>query len=153
MRAGPRWVVLLAIGALLGGCAENTLTLRAARAQQNSAVALAFLDTVFNKHEVDVAFKRYVGPGLRDHTVGPAAAVDAARISLLRQVSAGGAGLHIDIARSIAQGELVAVQSTLARTGDGPEAAAIARFDLFRFARGRIVEHWSLVENPGSAAP
>jgi predicted SnoaL-like aldol condensation-catalyzing enzyme len=148
MRAGLRWVLALGFGVLLAGCAENTLTLRVARAQQNSAVALAFLDTVFNKHEVDLAFKRYVGPGLRDHTVGPAAAVDAARLALLRQVSGGGASLHIDIARSIAQGDLVAVQSTVARSREGQEAAGIARFDLFRLARGRIIEHWSLVENP-----
>ena len=152
MVSARRWVWVLALGGLLSACAENTLTLRAARAQQNSAVVLAFLDTVFNKHEVDLAFKRYVGPGLRDHTVGPAVAVDAARVALLRQVNGAGDSLHVDIAHSIAQGDMVAVQSTVGRTAEGQDAAGIARFDLFRLARGRIIEHWSLSENPTGGA-
>jgi predicted SnoaL-like aldol condensation-catalyzing enzyme len=147
MVPGLRWLVLLGLSGLLAGCAENTLTLRAARAQQNSAVALAFLDTVFNKHEVDQAFKRYVGAGLRDHGAGPATAFDGARTALLRQVAGVGNTLHIDIANSIAQGELVAVQSSLMHTVEGRDVADGARFDLFRVIRGRIIEHWSLSEN------
>jgi predicted SnoaL-like aldol condensation-catalyzing enzyme len=152
MVSGLRWIMMLGLGGLLAGCAETTLTLRAARAQQNSAVALAFLDTVFNKHEVDLAFRRYVGPGLRDHTVGPAAAVDGARVALLRQVTGGGDTLHIDIAHSIAQGDMVAIQSNVAGATESQAAAGTARFDLFRLSRGRIIEHWSLSEVPGSDA-
>jgi predicted SnoaL-like aldol condensation-catalyzing enzyme len=151
MIRGVRWVVVLGLGGLLAGCAESTLTLRAARAQDNSAVALAFLDTVFNKHEVDQAFKRYVGPGLRDHAAGPANAFDGARTALLRQVAGVGQTLRIDIGHSIAQGDLVAVQSSLARTVEGRELPGGTRFDLFRVSRGRIIEHWSLSENPTAA--
>jgi predicted SnoaL-like aldol condensation-catalyzing enzyme len=148
MIPGLRWLVLLGLSGLLAGCVESTLTLRAARAQQNSAVALAFLDTVFNKHEVDQAFKRYVGPGLRDHGAGPAMAFDGARATLLRQLAGAGDSLHIDIANSIAQGDMVAVQSSLVHTREGRDVAGGARFDLFRVVRGRIIEHWSLSESP-----
>jgi predicted SnoaL-like aldol condensation-catalyzing enzyme len=43
---------------------------------------------------------------------------------------------------------MVAVQSSLGHTREGRDVAGGARFDLFRVARGRIIEHWSLSENP-----
>ena len=73
---------VLALASLaLAACATTGAVTRAAVAQQNTAVVLAFLDTVFNKHEVEQAFKLYVGPQYRQHNPaiadGNAAAMQA----------------------------------------------------------------------------
>jgi predicted SnoaL-like aldol condensation-catalyzing enzyme len=62
---------------LLPSCASNG-ALRALRAQQNTAVVLAFLDTVFNKHEVEQAFRLYVGRSYKQHNPNVADGIDGA---------------------------------------------------------------------------
>jgi predicted SnoaL-like aldol condensation-catalyzing enzyme len=151
-RRGIAAVWFVASG-LLAGCADTTLTLRAAQAQQNSAVVLAFLDTVYNKHEVDQAFQRYVAPSLREHGDWHAAGAESPRTSLVRHIGEPGAPTHIEIEHSIAQGELVAVQSRRMRPASTGLVPTAASFDLFRLARGRIVEHWSVSESLATPGP
>jgi predicted SnoaL-like aldol condensation-catalyzing enzyme len=146
MVLGSRCTLLVLASALLVGCADSTLTLRAARTQQNSAIVLAFLDTAYNQHEVDQAFKRYVHPALRDHSARQATGQESPRAALLRRISEPTAPTRIEIEHSIAQGDLVAVQSRQVHTVAPGALASATSFDLFRLAHGRIVEHWSVTE-------
>src|SRR5436305_1378578 len=62
-----RYGLIALLSAALVACATTGAASRTAIAQQNTAVVLAFLDTVFNKHEVDQAFRLYVGPSYLQH--------------------------------------------------------------------------------------
>jgi predicted SnoaL-like aldol condensation-catalyzing enzyme len=153
MGLNSRCALLLMASAVLVGCADSTLTLRAARAQQNSAIVLAYLDTVYNQHEVDQAFKRYVHPALREHSDWKSPGLESPRAALLRRIGEPTAPTRIEIEHSIAQGDLVAVQSRQVHAPGAAGVAGYSSFDLFRLAHGRIVEHWSVSEVLAGAAP
>jgi predicted SnoaL-like aldol condensation-catalyzing enzyme len=146
--------LLLPLACVVSACATNGPTARALRAQQNTAVVLAFLDTAFNKHEVEQAFKLYVGPSYRQHNPHVADGVDGAIMALTRLTHELYPELRQDVKRTIAQGDLVAVHSRYShsaaeRAGSGGEAVV----DIFRLEHGRIVEHWDVVQNvPGESA-
>ena len=54
MRIAASALVAIVSACMLAACASSGAVPRAVRAQQNTAVVLAFLDTVFNKHEAAV---------------------------------------------------------------------------------------------------
>lgn len=147
------WLLLL-LACALAACATTGPTARALRAQQNTAVVLAFLDTAFNKHEVGQAFRRYVGPDYRQHNPHVADGVAGAVAALTRLTHELYPELRMDVKRTLAQGDLVAVHSRFThraadRAGSGGEAVV----DLFRLEHGKIVEHWDVVEEvPGESA-
>ncbi|HMI37089.1 MAG TPA: nuclear transport factor 2 family protein [Steroidobacteraceae bacterium] len=141
------WLLLL-VACSVSACATNGPTARALRAQQNTAVVLAFLDTAFNKHEVKQAFKLYVGPYYRQHNPHVADGVDGAIAALTHLTQEVYPELRQDVTRTVAQGDLVAVHSRYThgpaeRAGSGGEAVV----DIFRLEKGKIVEHWDVVES------
>lgn len=141
-------LLALAGSFLLAACASTGATQRSARAQQNTAVVLAFLDTVFNKHEVVQAFKLYVGPDYRQHHPGVADGAAAAEQALMRFTGGLHPQLRQEVQRTVAQGDLVAVHGRyVANEGAGGRALDQAVVDIFRLKRGRIVEHWDVVED------
>src|SRR5882672_6153594 len=77
------WSLLL-LACAISACASTGPTARALRAQQNTAVVLAFLDTAFNKHEVEQAFRLYVGPDYRQHNPHVADGIAGAVAALTR---------------------------------------------------------------------
>jgi predicted SnoaL-like aldol condensation-catalyzing enzyme len=132
---------------LLAGCASNG-ALRAARAQQNAAVVLAFLDTVFNKHEVDQAFRLYVGASYRQHNPGVADGVDGAVHALTKYTHEIYPELRQEVKRTVAQGDLVAVHSRYIPTSaDRERGSGQAAVDIFRVEHGKIVEHWDVLQD------
>ena len=68
----------------LAACTTTSAVSRAALAQQNTALVLAFLDTVYNKHEVEQAFKLYVAPQYLQHNPAIADGREAAMQALTR---------------------------------------------------------------------
>jgi predicted SnoaL-like aldol condensation-catalyzing enzyme len=132
---------------LLVACASNG-ALRAVRAQQNTAVVLAFLDTVFNKHEVDQAFKLYVGASYRQHNPNVADGIDGAVRALTTYTHEIHPGLRQEVKRTVAQGDLVAVHSRyIPAAADREHGAGQAAVDIFRVEHGKIVEHWDVLQD------
>jgi predicted SnoaL-like aldol condensation-catalyzing enzyme len=124
----------------LAGCAtmaayEQELT------KTNTQTVLAFEETVFNKHEPQLAFDHYVGPTFRQHDPH----LNEDRDAVLRAYTAltrtyPGASMQVE--RTIAQGDLVAVQATWLSSTDQRPVAVV---DIYRLIAGRIIEHWAVV--------
>jgi predicted SnoaL-like aldol condensation-catalyzing enzyme len=141
-------LLVLAMAGTLAACTTTGAVARAARAQQNTAVALAFLDTVFNKHEVQQAFRLYVGPAYRQHNPHVPDGAEAAVRALTRLTHELYPQLRQEVKRTVAQGDLVAVHSRYvsipAAGGAGLDQATV---DIFRLEHGRIVEHWDVAQD------
>ena len=123
----------LLAAALIGGCANTGVVLRSARAQQHSAVVLAYLDTLYNRHDAAQAAHLYLAPVFHDHS--PAV----------------GAAGRIEVLHAVSQGDLVSVHIRVApAAGSGPQAL----LELYRLYQGKIVDRWALAgaddapENP-----
>jgi len=143
-----RYAVWPVVALSLSACATSGPVARAAQAQQNTAVVLAFLDTVFNRHEVDAAFKMYVGPGYRQHNPKVADGRDAAIAGLTRLTHEVYPELRQEVKRTVAQGDLVTVHTRQTRSAaERASGRGMAIIDIFRLERGRIVEHWDVVED------
>jgi predicted SnoaL-like aldol condensation-catalyzing enzyme len=147
VRGLARPLLVCLASALLAACASNG-SLRAVRAQQNTAVVLAFLDTVFNKHEVDQAFRLYVGSSYRQHNPYVADGVDGAVRALTQYTHEIHPELRQEVKRTVAQGDLVAVHSRYIPTSaDRERGSGQAAVDIFRLEHGKIVEHWDVLQD------
>lgn len=141
------------------GCATTAL-LQQQLTKTNTQTVLAFEETVFNKHEVQVAFEHYIGEGFVEHDPAlgakPAAAGSDSRQDARRAyrmlIAREGADAHRSVERSIAQGDLVATQARWSHALPG--ASVLETVDIYRLQQGRIVEHWDVLEpvdrTPGS---
>ena len=145
---GWRYALLLVVGAALPGCTTTSATVRSAAAQQNTAVVLAFLDTVYNKHEVDQAFRLYVAPTYTQHRHGAPVGNEATIQALTKMTHELYPELKQDVRRTVAQGDLVAVHSLYIRNqADRDGSGGLAAVDIFRLEHNHIVEHWDVVED------
>jgi predicted SnoaL-like aldol condensation-catalyzing enzyme len=146
--------LLALLSCMLAACAATGAVSRAAVAQQNTAVVLAFLDTVFNKHDVEQAFTLYVGPQYRQHNPGIADGTGAAMQALRHYTKELYPELRQEVKRTVAQGDLVAVHSRYYRhAADRDSGQGQAVVDIFRLEHGKIVEHWDVMQDiPAKAA-
>jgi predicted SnoaL-like aldol condensation-catalyzing enzyme len=146
--AGRRYGLLLVAAAVLAGCTTTSASLHSAAAQQNTAVVLAFLDTVYNKHEVEQAFRLYVAPNYSQHRRGVPVGNEATIQALTHLTREVYPELHQDVKRTVAQGDLVAVHSLYIRNqSDRDAGGGRAAVDIFRLEHNRIVEHWDVGED------
>ena len=105
--------------------------------KQNREAAITFLELAAGG-SVREAFDRYVAPDFRHHNPyfrGDANALAAAMASNAVE----NPGKVIEVRRSLADGNLVAVH---ARVRLRPDSADVAVIHIFRFKDGRIVEMW-----------
>jgi predicted SnoaL-like aldol condensation-catalyzing enzyme len=132
---------------VLAACTTTGAVLRAGVAQQNTAVVLAFLDTVINKHEVEQAFKLYVAPQYLQHDPRVDGGAQAAMRALTSYTHERYPELRLEVKRTVAQGDLVAVHSRyIKHAADRASGRGQAVVDIFRLEHGRIVEHWDVVQ-------
>jgi predicted SnoaL-like aldol condensation-catalyzing enzyme len=107
----------------------------------NARVAASLLDLAFNQRQVAAAFDRYVGPTYTQHNP----TVPNGKAEAVKTLSEGlkTMDVHYDIKRVIADGDLVAVHSHVTV---GAKDRGMAVVDIFRLERGKIVEHWDVVQ-------
>jgi predicted SnoaL-like aldol condensation-catalyzing enzyme len=116
----------------------------------NTQTVLAFEETVYNKHEVREGFEHYVGPIYREHDPRIADGKEPA-IRTLTQLVALFPGSRVTIRRTIAQGNLVAVQLLWMQQPE--QSGGIVRVDIYRLENARIVEHWDVAQQmPATSA-
>jgi predicted SnoaL-like aldol condensation-catalyzing enzyme len=168
MRHALGWIGTFGVGgaiAAAGGCATSAVV-QQELTKTNTQTVLAFEETVFNKHEVPEAFAHYVGPDFVEHDVHLGGAVEttadetasgkpvrqgdpprplAAPKAYAALIARLGPRSQRVVLRTIAQGDLVATQSRWA-TGGAP---AVNIVDIYRLDRGRIVEHWDVIQDRG----
>ena len=143
-----RKCLLALVSVALTACATTGPVARAAQAQQNTAVVLAFLDMVFNRHDVDTAFKLYVGTEYRQHNPSVADGKASAIQELTRVTHQIYPELRQEVKRTVSQGDLVAVHSRYLRNAaDRSSGRGGAVVDMFRLEHGRIVEHWDVTQD------
>ena len=159
--------------AAAGGCATSA-AFQQELTKTNTQTVMAFEETVFNKHEVPEAFAHYVGIDFIEHDprlsgadaggadgadgAGGAGADDPGRGDRAAAVKAYGgllrrlaAGSRRVFARTVAQGDLVATQSSW--EGLAGPARSISVVDIYRLSEGRIVEHWDVMQGQGPVVP
>lgn len=140
--------LLALLTGVLAACTTTGAVSRAAVAQQNTAVVLAFLDTVFNKHEVEQAFRLYVAPQYQQHNPAVADGKEAAMQALTRYTHELYPELRQEVKRTVAQGDLVAVHSRyIKHTAERDNGQGQAAVDIFRLEHGKIVEHWDVAQD------
>jgi predicted SnoaL-like aldol condensation-catalyzing enzyme len=140
-----RPILLLASSLVVSACSTPRFLIEAENARTNTHIALAFEETVFNKHRVSEGFSRYVASEYREHDPTLPDGADAAARALAHEFETRFASSHLVVTRTVAQGDLVSVQA-LWDTEPG-QSRGVARVDLFRLVNSRIVEHW-VVQQP-----
>jgi predicted SnoaL-like aldol condensation-catalyzing enzyme len=136
------------VAAAASGCATSRFLIDAETVRTNTHTVLAFEETVFNKHHVREGFERYVGPDFRQHSASPPVDRDAAINGLSRLLGSEYPASRLTVERTVAQGDLVAVQVLWKRKPE--DAGGVARVDIFRLQDSRIVEHWEVAQELAS---
>jgi predicted SnoaL-like aldol condensation-catalyzing enzyme len=136
---------MIGTATLATGCATSGLLIDAEVARTNTHTVLAFEETVFNKHRVRDAFERYVSSQFRQHSAAAPDDRDAAIAALSHLLSSEYPASRKIVERTVAQGDLVAVQALWDQQPGQTRGVAIV--DIFRLADGKIVEHWDVAQN------
>ena len=140
-----RVVVLVALAALLSGCAsvdrsqaEASRTMVSTAA--NKKLVVDFYRTVFIEKRIIEGFERYVAPGYIQHNPLLQSGREAAVKFLTSRSSRESIS---DIKRVVAEGDLV-VLHVHSRNNLGDRGRAVV--DIFRVADGKIIEHWDVIQ-------
>ncbi|MGJ5897519.1 nuclear transport factor 2 family protein [Streptomyces niveiscabiei] len=105
-------------------------------------VALDFFEEVAYERDLS-AFDRYVAEPYHQHTPGLADGIAASKARLAGAFAAY-PELRMNVARVVAEGDLVAVHHHF-RTGADDRGVAVV--DIFRVLGGKVVEHWDVVQS------
>ncbi|HUH78381.1 MAG TPA: nuclear transport factor 2 family protein [Methanoregula sp.] len=117
--------------------------------QSNKKMVREFYHLSLNLRKPEEAVAKYLGPYYRQHNPGAGDGPEAF-IGFVKGFTAAFPGLSFDFKRIIAEGDLVAVHSHLVRQ---PGDRGVAVMDIFRVEKGKIVEHWDVLQEiPESAA-
>jgi predicted SnoaL-like aldol condensation-catalyzing enzyme len=110
------------------------------RGWHHTRTVLAFYALAFNQGNPREAVARHVGPVYTQHNpLAPDGA--AAFIQFVEGFRAQFPQLRVEVKRTVAEGDLVVTHAHLTL---GPADRGSAVMDIFRFDRGKIVEHWDV---------
>jgi len=108
----------------------------------NAQKVIAFMDMVFNQKKVKEGFDKYVGDKYIQHNPiapdGPQAAVE-----VLTKALQALPGWTYDFKHCYVDGNIVVLHSHVKMK---PDDRGMAVVDIFRFEKGKIVEHWDVVQ-------
>jgi predicted SnoaL-like aldol condensation-catalyzing enzyme len=112
------------------------------QAERNARTVVAFYTMAFNQHRPAEAVARFVGPVYIQHNPTVASG-KAAFIQFVQGLNAQFPQARIDLRRVVAQDDLVMTHGkfTLSPADRGSAVA-----DVFRLERGKVVEHWDVIE-------
>jgi steroid delta-isomerase-like uncharacterized protein len=121
-------------------------------AEQNKATVLQFYEEVWNKGNVDFAFKVFAEDYIR-HDLRPTEALPGpeGQRKIVADFRAAFPDLRWNVDLILAEGDLVAGRWTATGTNTGPwggaeptgKRAEFSGVNVFRFANGKVVEIWN----------
>ncbi|MDR6574796.1 putative SnoaL-like aldol condensation-catalyzing enzyme [Curtobacterium sp. 320] len=116
---------------------------------ENTETVVGFYTQSFNDGEPEAAASRALGTSYVQHN--PSAPDGAeAFIAYVHSMRTRFPGLHVDVKRTVAEGDLVVTHSAF-HLAPGDRGMAVA--DVWRLEDGRIVEHWDVMQQvPEQAA-
>lgn len=115
----------------------------------NKMSVLEFYHLAFNEGQPAEAVAKYFGPVYSQHNPG---LPDGAQslIEFVISFKSQFPELHLDVKRSVAEGDLVVVHAHMKTS---PNDTGTAVMDIFRSNDGKIVEHWDVLQTvPATAA-
>ena len=133
-----RLAALAVIGGLALAPAAQSQPLMSDNPKGRAAVGL--LDMAFNQHKVPEAFDKYVGPTY-SQSGGPDA--KAATIGFLTAAVQRNPDFRYDFKRVLLDRDVAAVYAMVYLNKTDPGSKVV---DFFRFEKGRIVEHWDVIQ-------
>jgi predicted SnoaL-like aldol condensation-catalyzing enzyme len=110
--------------------------------QRNKSLVRDFLDTVFNKHQVDEGIARFMGPTYTQHNPAVSDGVEGFRV-FFRAFFKERPEASFTIKRLYCEDNFVTVH---AHWKDRPADRGHAVMDIFRVENGRVVEHWDVMQ-------
>jgi predicted SnoaL-like aldol condensation-catalyzing enzyme len=108
----------------------------------NAQKAIAFLETVFNQKKVKEGFDKYVGDKYIQHNPIAADGKDAA-VEVLGKALQALPGWTYEIKHAYVDGDYAIIHSHVRMK---PDDRGMAVVDIFRFEKGKVVEHWDVVQ-------
>jgi predicted SnoaL-like aldol condensation-catalyzing enzyme len=107
---------------------------------RSRAIFAAFVDLMYRRRDVRLAFDTYVAEGYIQHNPGLPDGRTAARDSLA--VMFAEPTFAIEVVRELCDGDLCAVHLRVRRAG----ADVAAVIDIYRADERQIVEHWDVIQ-------
>ena len=104
--------------------------------------AIAFLDMVFNQKKVKEGFDTYVGDKYIQHNPIAADGKDAA-VDVLGKALKAMPGWTYEFKHAYVDGDYAIIHSHVKMK---PDDRGMAVVDIFRFEKGKVVEHWDVVQ-------
>src|SRR5689334_17617660 len=131
-------LVIAALAAALATAPASAHVSKNPKAQK----AIAFLDMVFNQKKVKEGFDKYVGDKYIQHNPIAADGKEAA-VEVLGKALQALPGWTYEIKHAYVDGDYAIIHSHVKMKADDRGMAVV---DIFRFEKGKVVEHWDVVQ-------
>ena len=110
--------------------------------ERNKQTVVDYYELAFNDKQPEQAVEKYLGPQYIQHN--PQAPDGAeAFIGFVHWYRGEYPQLHVEIKRTVAEGDLVVTHGLITTS---PEDRGTAAVDIFRVENGKIVEHWDVLQ-------
>ena len=133
-----RWfTVMLCLLLMMPALAADT-------SQNSKTVVLAFYKLALQDFKPAEAFARYAAPDFVEHSADSAGGTAQSTVAFLNDLLKKFPDPKWEIVRAVAEGELVFLH---VRVTPAPDAPAIAVAEIFRVHKGKIIEHWDVIQH------